>query len=62
LRTLLYVFERHGVSLTSIHSSRTPAGELHFRIGFDPATPATALQAAAAEIDASGIGRVLPQQ
>ncbi|WP_369937956.1 prephenate dehydrogenase [Xanthomonas tesorieronis] len=60
LRTLLYVFERHGVSLASIHSSRTPAGELHFRIGFDPATVATALDAAAAEIDASGIGRVLP--
>lgn len=61
LRSLLYVFERHGVSLASIHSSRTPAGELHFRIGFDPATVATALDAAAAEIDASGIGRVLPR-
>ncbi|WP_045738737.1 prephenate dehydrogenase [Xanthomonas sp. MUS 060] len=59
LRTLLYVFERHRVNLASIHSSRTPAGELHFRLGFDPATEAVALQAAAAEIDASGIGRVL---
>ncbi len=59
LRALLHVFERHGVSLASIHSSRTPAGELHFRIGFDPASEAAALAAAAHEIDASGIGRVL---
>src|SRR5690606_3706302 len=29
LRALLHVFERHGVSLESIHSSRTPAGEVH---------------------------------
>src|SRR5690606_6933697 len=34
LCTLLHVFERHGVSLESIHSSRTPGGEVHFRIGF----------------------------
>ncbi|MBN6148768.1 prephenate dehydrogenase [Xanthomonas sp. AmX2] len=59
LRTLLYVFERHGVSLASIHSSRTPAGELHFRIGFDPASDRAAIAAAAREIDAEGIGRVL---
>jgi prephenate dehydrogenase len=59
LRALLHVFERHRVNLASIHSSRTPAGELHFRIGFDHADDAGALQRAAAEIDASGIGRVL---
>ena len=35
MRELLHVFERHGVSLASIHSSRTPSGEVHFRIGFD---------------------------
>nr|WP_295378576.1 prephenate dehydrogenase [Pseudoxanthomonas sp.] len=59
LRALLHVFERHGVSLSSIHSSRTPDGEVHFRIGFDAGVDVAALRLAAAEIDASGIGRVL---
>ncbi len=59
LRALLHVFERHGVSLSSIHSSRTPEGEVHFRIGFDADVDAEALGRAAADIDASGIGRVL---
>lgn len=59
LRALLHVFERHGVSLSSIHSSRTPEGEVHFRIGFDADVEADALRRAAGEIDASGIGRVL---
>jgi len=59
LRELLHVFERHRVSLASIHSSRTPAGEVHFRVGFVAGSDALALQAAAIEIDASGIGRVL---
>ncbi|MFT4246841.1 MAG: prephenate dehydrogenase [Pseudomonas sp.] len=59
LRALLHVFERHAVNLSSIHSSRTPAGEVHFRVGFDHAGDAAALQRAAREIDASGIGRVL---
>lgn len=61
LRALLHVFERHAVNLSSIHSSRTPAGELHFRIGFDHASDVAALERAACEIDASGIGRVLPR-
>ena len=60
LRELLHVFERHGVSLASIHSSRTPAGELHFRLGFVAGSDAQAMAHASAEIDASGIGRVLP--
>lgn len=59
LRALLDVFERHSVNLTSIHSSRTPAGEVHFRMGFESDTGAQALSAAAREIDASGIGHVL---
>ena len=59
LRALLHVFERHGVSLESIHSSRTPAGEVHFRIGFVRDADPAALAAAVAEIDDSGIGRVL---
>ncbi len=59
LRALLDVFERHGISLSSIHSSRTPSGEVHFRIGFGPEVAAAAVTAAAAEIDAAGTGRVL---
>lgn len=59
LRKLLHVFERHGISLSSIHSSRTPAGEVHFRIGFGAQAETGRLERAAAEIDATGIGRVL---
>jgi prephenate dehydrogenase len=59
LRSLLHVFERHGVSLESIHSSRTPGGEVHFRIGFVRDTDQAALAAAVAEIDADGLGHVL---
>ena len=61
LRELLHVFERHGVSLASIHSSRTPGGEVHFRMGFVAGSSLQALQRAAVEIDATGIGRVLPR-
>lgn len=59
LRALLQVFERHGISLSSIHSSRTPSGEVHFRIGFDAGLDAGAFAAAVAEIDISRMGRVL---
>jgi len=59
LRTLLYVFERHHINLTSIHSSRTPAGALHFRIGLAPQTDGATLQAALAEIERGGSGQVL---
>ena len=59
LRALLEIFERNGVNLSSIHSSRTPAGEVHFRMGFETETGPHALSAAAREIDASGIGKVL---
>ncbi|MGV8958781.1 MAG: prephenate dehydrogenase [Stenotrophomonas sp.] len=59
LRELLQVFEHHHVSLSSIHSSRTPAGEVHFRLGFEQDSDADALAAAALQIDRSGLGRVL---
>ena len=59
LRELLHVFERHGISLSSIHSSRTPGGEVHFRMGFAQRYAPEVLDAAAREIDHSGIGRVL---
>ncbi len=61
LRALLHVFEQHEISLASIHSSRTPGGEVHFRIGFVPGSSDMAIAAAAAEVDDSGIGRVLPR-
>jgi len=61
LRKLLHVFEKHQINLSSIHSSRTPAGELHFRIGFEPHTHLDVLAAATDEINHSGLGRVLEQ-
>lgn len=59
LRRLLHAFERHGVSIASIHSSRTPAGEVHFRLGFDADVAAAAVSAALARIETEGIGRLL---
>ena len=59
LRALLTVFEKRGISLASIHSSRTAAGELHFRIGFGAGVDEQALSAAAQAIEAEGIGRVI---
>lgn len=59
LRELLQVFEREGISLSSIHSSRTPEGEVHFRIGFEASLDPQRLQQAARAIDASGLGRIL---
>jgi prephenate dehydrogenase len=57
LRALLAVFERLGVNLASIHSSRTPEGELHFRIGLDRVpVPIARLRE---EVEGAGIGRVL---
>lgn len=61
LRALLHVFERHGVSLSSVHSSRTPEGEVHFRMGFTAESDSQALTGAIDEIAESGIGRVLPR-
>ncbi len=59
LRRLLHVFERHDVNIASIHSSRTPAGELHFRMGFDDEVTATAIAAVLDSIHAEGIGRLI---
>lgn len=59
LRTLLHVFERHGVSIASIHSSRTPAGEVHFRLGFDTDVTGAAIAPVLDAIRAEGIGRLL---
>ncbi|HSD17186.1 MAG TPA: prephenate dehydrogenase [Thermomonas sp.] len=57
LRALLEVFERIGVNLESIHSSRTPDGELHFRIGLEALpVPLAALRDA---VESAGIGRVV---
>ena len=59
LRALLHVFERHDISLSSIHSSRTPDGDVHFRIGFAEQVDVASLQLVADDIDASGIGVVV---
>jgi len=59
LRDLLSVFEEQHINLDSIHSSRTAEGELHFRIGFDPASAPARVRAAIETIAARGIGRVL---
>ena len=57
LRALLEAFERLGVNLQSIQSSRSPDGELHFRIGLDRLPVSLALLRA--EVEDAGIGRVL---
>lgn len=59
LRTLLHVFEHHGISIASIHSSRTPEGEVHFRLGFDVDVSASAIAPVLGKIHAEGIGRLL---
>ena len=59
LRALLHVFERHAVSLSSIHSSRTPQGEVHFRIGFDADVDPMALARVVGDINGTGLGKVL---
>ena len=60
LRDLLQIFERHGVNIASLHSSRTPSGEVHFRFGFSRDTRPTQLSEVAQTLQGSGIGRVLP--
>lgn len=59
LRRLLHAFERHGISIDSIHSSRTPAGEVHFRLGFSADIPTPAITHAIATIHDEAIGVVL---
>lgn len=59
LRALLHVFERSGVNIASLHSARTQTGELHFRFGFDRATDAARVRAAASALREAGLGRVL---
>ncbi len=60
LRALLSVFEELSINLDSIHSSRTPDGELHFRIGLQRHCDPAKTKAAIEMIAARGIGRVLP--
>lgn len=57
LRALLEVFERLGVNLESIHSSRNIDGELHFRIGLD-ALPVT-MEVLRAAVEDAGVGRIV---
>lgn len=57
LRALLEVFQTLGVNLASIHSSRTPEGELHFRIGLD-ALPVS-INVLREKVEGAGIGRII---
>ena len=59
LRALLSAFEDCGVNLDSIHSSRNPEGELHFRLGVSRDCEADRLHAVASAIETAGIGRVV---
>ena len=59
LRALLHEFECRGVNIASIHSSRTPTGELHFRMGFDGEVTAEAIAPVIEAIHAKGIGRLV---
>lgn len=59
LRALLSAFEAGGVNLDSIHSSRNPEGELHFRLGVSRQVDVARLKAVAAAIESAGIGRVV---
>ncbi|MCI1709579.1 MAG: prephenate dehydrogenase [Chiayiivirga sp.] len=57
LRRVLEVFERLGVNLESIHSSRNADGELHFRFGLDrlPITLETLRDA----VESAGMARIV---
>ena len=57
LRALLEIFETLGVNLASIHSSRTPEGDLHFRIGLDGLP--VPIQALCEAVEDAGICRIL---
>lgn len=59
LRALLSAFETRGINLDSIHSSRTPDGALHFRIGIGADADTEAVRGATEAIGRDGIGRVL---
>lgn len=62
LRDLLAAFEAQALNIASIHSSRSPAGELHFRVGFHADVDRHALEAAIVAIEAAGIGRVVERR
>ncbi|MGQ0802101.1 MAG: prephenate dehydrogenase [Pseudomarimonas sp.] len=59
LRALLALMEMHQINLRSIHSSRTPTGEVHFRIGCDDDSDPALLQHIASEIERTGLGRTV---
>lgn len=62
LRRVLEVFERCAISVESIHSSRTPQGEVQFRIGFSREQNDPDIRAAAGRLEAEGLARVLGLQ
>jgi prephenate dehydrogenase len=59
LRAVLEVFESAAISIESIHSSRTPEGRVHFRIGFGRSVDDDAVRRASAELARRSLGEVL---
>lgn len=57
LRALLQIFDTLGVNLASIHSARTPEGDVNFRIGIN-ALPVS-MQTLCEAVEAAGIGQIL---
>lgn len=62
LRQVLAEFETAGISIESIHSSRSPDGEVQFRIGFARQQDDAAIRAAAGRLQDSGLAQVLSLQ
>ncbi|MCK7592774.1 prephenate dehydrogenase [Pseudomarimonas salicorniae] len=62
LRAVLADFEQHGISIESIHSSRSPEGDVQFRIGFSRQQDDTAIRAASARLETAGLACVISLQ
>jgi prephenate dehydrogenase len=59
LRGVLAEFEAAGISIESIHSSRSPDGEVQFRIGFSREQHDERIRAATARTAEKGLARVI---
>jgi prephenate dehydrogenase len=62
LREVLGEFEAAGISIESIHSSRSPQGEVQFRVGFARGQDDKAIRAAAALLQQTSRAKILSLQ
>ena len=62
LRAVLAEFASAGISIESIHSSRSPEGQVQFRVGFARGQDDRAIRAAAQQLQESGQAEVLSVQ